>query len=54
MNQETSDMATRVGLVWTGTVLGGITLADLVRGATLIYTVLQIVVLLRKMWKGKS
>ena len=40
-------------VIWAGTVFGGITLSSLVLSATLVYTMLQIVVLIRKMLKGQ-
>lgn len=41
-------------VAWAGTVFGGLTLSGLVLGATLIYTLLQIIVLIRKMRRGQA
>lgn len=44
----------KVLIAWVGAVYGALTLSQLVLFATLVYTVLQIVVLIRKIWKGKA
>jgi hypothetical protein len=53
-NEPTSTIAVKAALIWMGTLFGGVTLSSLVLGATLVYTVLQIVVLVRKIWKGQA
>lgn len=53
-NNETQVALIKVMAIWAGTVFGGVTLSGLVLSATLVYTVLQIVVLIRKMWKGQA
>ena len=50
---ETNLTLLKLLIAWAGTVFGGVTLSGLVLGATLIYTVLQIIVLIRKMWRGQ-
>jgi len=44
----------KLTIAWLGTVIGGVTLSDLVLIATLAYTLLQIFVLVRKMYKGQA
>jgi len=44
----------KILIAWVGAIYGALTLSQLVLFATLVYTVLQIVVLVRKMWKGKA
>jgi hypothetical protein len=51
---ETQVAMLKVVAIWAGTVFGGVTLSGLVLSATLIYTVLQIVVLVRKILKGQA
>jgi hypothetical protein len=41
-------------IAWIGTLMGGVTLSDIVLFSTLIYTLLQIFVLLHKLWKGRA
>ena len=53
-DQETNVAMFKILVVWAGTTLGSISLSSLVLGATLVYTLLQIFVLLRKIWKGKA
>lgn len=53
-NQDANTAMIKVLLAWLGMITGGITLSDLVLGATLIYTVLQIGVLLGRIIKGKE
>lgn len=43
-----------VGISWLGTWLGHVTLSNLVLCATLVFTVLQIFILLRKVWRGQA
>lgn len=40
-------------LIWVATLISNVTLSQLVMGATLLYTVLQISVLLYRIFKGK-
>ena len=42
----------KIVITWLGTMIGGITLSSLVLTATLIFTLLQIYVLIRKIMKG--
>lgn len=51
MEKDSSTLVVYVKLLvaWVGTAVGGITLNHLVLGATLIFTVLQIFVLLRRL-----
>lgn len=51
---ETNLTLLKLLIAWAGTVFGGVTLSGLVLGATLIYTVLQIIVLIRKMMRGQA
>jgi len=50
-NQDTNTTLLKVAVAWFGTLFGGITLSGLVLSATLIFTILQIYVLIRKIWK---
>ena len=51
---DTNMTIIKLMVAWAGTVFGGVTLSGLVLGATLIYTLLQIVVLIRKMMRGQA
>ena len=51
---DTNMTILKLMIAWVGTVFGGVTLSGLVLGATLIYTLLQIVVLIRKMMRGQA
>lgn len=53
-NNETHIAITKIILAWLGAMFGGITLSGLVLTATLIFTVLQIIVLLRKLARGEA
>jgi hypothetical protein len=53
-DHETNVATIKVLIAWIGAVVGGVTLSQLVLGATLIYTLLQIFILIRKMWKGQA
>lgn len=54
MNDHDTHTATlKLIIVWAGTLAGGITLSDLVLTATLIFTLLQIFMILRRLWKGQ-
>ena len=52
-SQDAHVITTKLLLIWLGTTFGSLSLSKLVLTATLIYTVLQIAVLVRKMWKGQ-
>jgi len=53
MNDHESNAITMKLLVsWIGALAGGITLNQLVLSATLIFTVLQIFMIIRRLWKG--
>lgn len=56
MNDQHDTNMTMIKLMvaWAGTVFGGVTLSGLVLGATLIYTLLQIIVIIRKMMRGQA
>jgi hypothetical protein len=43
----------KTGIAWIGTILGYVTLSDVVLVATLIFTILQILLALRKLIKGR-
>jgi len=51
-DHDTHTAIIKVMVAWIGTALGGISLSNLVLIATLIYTLLQIYLLVRKIWKG--
>ena len=52
-NDHDTHVATiKVLIAWLGVMVGGISLSNLVLASTLIYTLLQSFVLLRKLWKG--
>lgn len=54
-NTQDNDTALlKVMIAWFGTMLGDVTLSGLVLTATLIYTLLQIVTLVRKLIKGTA
>lgn len=53
MNDHDTNAATiKIIIAWIGAVAGGITLSNLVLGATLIFTLLQIFMILRRLYKG--
>ena len=53
MTNESSDaMTAKVILAWVAAIFGSVTLNQLVLGATLIFTLLQIFMILRRLWKG--
>lgn len=56
MNEHDTNMVTiKIILAWLGTIYGGITLSGLVLGATLIFTLLNIFVLVRdKIWRDRK
>lgn len=50
-----SNVATaKIVIAWIGMLIGGITLSDIALTTTILFTVLQIVVLLRKIWRGQA
>ena len=51
-DHDTNMALFKVMIAWAGTMFGGVTLSGLVLTATLVYTVLQIIILVRKMIKG--
>ena len=51
-DHETNAAMIKVMIAWIGTMFGGITLSSLVLTATLIYTILQIILVVRKLIKG--
>ena len=53
-DNETHAVIFKALVIWAGTVFGGLTLSSLVLSATLVYTTLQIIILIRKMWKGQA
>ena len=54
-NQHDTNVATmKILIAWIGAAVGSISLSDLVLTATLIFTVLQIVVLIRKLWRREA
>jgi len=53
-DHETNMAMFKVMLAWAGTMFGGVTLSSLVLTATLIFTLLQIYILVRKLWRGQA
>jgi len=51
-DHDTNAASIKLFIVWLGAVAGTVTLNQLVLGATLIFTVLQIFMLCRRLWKG--
>lgn len=50
-----TNMATlKMALAWIGMLIGGVTLSDIALTTTILFTVLQIFVLLRKLWRGDA
>ena len=52
-DHDTNTVLIKLGIAWIGTLAGGISLSSLVLGATLLYTLLQIAVVLRRFWRGE-
>lgn len=51
-DQHDTNVATvKILIAWIGTAVGSVSLSDLVLSATLLYTVQQIFMLLRKLWR---
>lgn len=53
-DHDTNTAIIKILAAWLGVMFGGITLSSLVLAATLIFTTLQIFVLIRKIWKGQA
>lgn len=53
-DHDTNAAIIKIMAAWMGVMFGGITLSSLVLTATLIFTVLQIIVLIRKIIKGQA
>lgn len=53
-DHDTNSAIIKILAAWLGVTFGGLTLSTLVLSATLLFTVLQIVVLIRKIWKGQA
>lgn len=53
-DHDTNAALAKVLIAWLGTMFGGVTLSGLVLGATLVFTVLQIFILLRKLYRGEA
>ena len=51
-DHDTTAALLKVLLAWAGTLFGGFSLSTAVLGATLVFTLLQIYVLVRKIIKG--
>ena len=53
-DHDTNMALLKVLIAWIGTAVGGVSLSSLVLVATLVFTLLQIYVLLRKIIKGQA
>ena len=53
-DHDTNTALVKLAIAWFGTLLGGVSLSSLVLGATLVYTLLQITVVLRRFWRGEA
>jgi hypothetical protein len=53
-DHDTNTAVLKIIIAWVGTAVGGVSLSGLVLTATLIFTVLQIYVLVRKIIKGQA
>lgn len=54
-NQHETNVATaKILIAWVGAAVGSLSLSNLVLTATLIYTLLQIFMLLRKLWRKEA
>lgn len=51
---EMNSALLKVLVAWIGTAVGGMSLSTLVLGTTLIFTLLQIFVILRKIWRNET
>jgi hypothetical protein len=52
MNDQDFHGFIKIAVIWCAAFFGTLTLNQLLIGATLIYTVLQIFMILRRLWKG--
>lgn len=53
MNDHDTNVAgLKLLIIWLGTMAGNMTLSTAVLGSTLVFTVLQIFMILRRLWKG--
>jgi len=52
-DQYTNSALFKILIAWVGTAVGGISLYNYVLIATLIFTLLQILVIVRKIWRGE-
>ena len=53
-DHDTNTTLVQLAIAWIGTLVGGVSLSSLVLGATLVYTLLQITVVLRRFWRGEA
>ena len=53
-DNDTNAAMLKLIIAWAGTMFGGVTLSSLVLTATLIYTMLQIFILGRKLFRGQA
>lgn len=53
-DHDTNTATIKMVLAWIGMAVGGITLSDIALTTTILFTVLQIFVLLRKLWRGQA
>ena len=53
-DHDTNTAIIKILAAWLGATFGGLTLSTLVLSATLLFTVLQIIVLVRKILKGTA
>ena len=53
-NNETNVALLKIMIAWIGTAVGGVSLSTLVLGATLIFTLLQIYIPVRRIIKGTA
>ena len=53
-DHDTNTATLKMVLAWIGMAVGGITLSDIALTTTILFTVLQIFVLLRKLWRGQA
>ena len=53
-DHDTYAALVKILIAWIGTMFGGITLSGLVLAATLVFTVLQTFVLIRRLYRGEA
>lgn len=51
-DHETNSALFKVLIAWVGTAVGGMSLSNFVLITTLIFTLIQIFVIVRKIWRG--